>query len=267
LSNGPAPGGFTALVLAGARSPDDPLARAAGVTFKALAPVAGRPMLARVLDTLAASAGIGRIAVCAPPDADIAALCAAADARIVPAAASPARSVAAALEALGEAAYPILVATADHPLLTPDMVGFFLYEAAAPGADVAVALAARGTIVREYPDAVRTFLRFRDEAYSGCNLFALTGPRAAAAVRFWQRVEAERKRPWRLVRAFGLYPLMLFALGRLTLDRAMEFASRRMGVTASAVRMPFAEAAIDVDKPADRALAERILAGRTSDAV
>jgi GTP:adenosylcobinamide-phosphate guanylyltransferase len=266
LNDRPAPGGFTALVLAGARSPDDPLAREAGVAFKALAPVAGRPMLARVLDTLAASPEIGRIVVCAPPDADIAALCAAVNAQVVPAAASPARSVAAALAALDEAAYPVLIATADHPLLTPDMVGFFLREAAASGGDVVVALAPRGTIVRHYPDAVRTFLRFRDEAYSGCNLFALTGPRAAAAVRFWQQVEAERKRPWRLVRAFGLQPLVLFALGRLTLARAMELASRRIGVTARAVRMPFAEAAIDVDKPADRALAEKILAARMSDA-
>lgn len=267
MSGRPAPGGFTALVLAGARSPDDSLAREAGVAFKALAPVAGRPMLARVLDALTASAGIGRIAICAPADADIAALCAAAGAQVVPAAASPARSVAAALDAVGEDAYPILVATADHPLLTPDMVGFFLREAAASGGDVAVALAARGTVVETYPDALRTFLRFRDDAYSGCNLFALLGPRAAAAVRFWRRVEAERKRPWRLVRAFGLRPLMLFAFGRLTLDRAMELASRRIGVTARAVRMPFAEAAIDVDKPADRALAEKILAARTPDAV
>ncbi len=265
MNGAPAPGGFTALVLAGARSPDDPLAREAGVAFKALAPVAGRPMLARVLDVLAASPAIGRIAVCAPPDTGIAAICTAANARVVPAAASPARSVAAALDALGEGAYPVLVATADHPLLTPDMVGFFLREAAASGGDVVVALAARGMIVRHHPDAVRTFLRFRDEAYSGCNLFALTGPRAAAAVRFWQRAEAERKRPWRLVRAFGLQPLALFALGRLTLDRAMAFASRRIGVTVRAVRMPFAEAAIDVDKPADRVLAERILAGRASD--
>lgn len=264
MNDRPAPGGFTALVLAGARSPDDPLAREAGVAFKALTPVAGRPMLARVLDTLANSAGIGRIAVCAPPDAAIAALCAAANAQVVPAAASPARSVAAALDTLGETAYPILIATADHPLLTPEMVRFFLREAVASGGDVVVALAARSTIVQSHPDAVRTFLRFRDEAYSGCNLFALTGPRAAAAVRFWRRVEADRKRPWRLVRAFGLRPLILFALGRLTLDRAMECASRRIGVTARAVRMPFAEAAIDVDKPADRALAERILTARAS---
>jgi hypothetical protein len=88
-------------------------------------------------------------------------------------------------------------------------------------------------------------------------------PRAANAVRFWRRVEAERKRPWRLIRAFGLRPLVLFALRRLTLDRAMDLAAPCLGATACAVRMPYAEAAIDVDKPADRLLAERILAIRS----
>jgi CTP:molybdopterin cytidylyltransferase MocA len=38
--------------------------------------------------------------------------------------------------------------------------------------------------------------------------------------------------------------------------------SRVIGVRATAVRMPFADAAIDVDKPEDLEAVERILAGR-----
>ena len=40
---------FTAIVLAGDRVPGDPVARAAGVPCKALAPVGGVPMVLRVL--------------------------------------------------------------------------------------------------------------------------------------------------------------------------------------------------------------------------
>ena len=68
----------------------------------------------------------------------------------------------------------------------------------------------------------------------------------------------------RLVRAFGLVPLILFAGRLLSLDGAMRLASRRLGLTAKAVRTAFPEAAIDVDKPLDLALAERILAERGS---
>ena len=72
-----------------------------------------------------------------------------------------------------------------------------------------------------YPEAKRTYLRFADAAYSGANLYALLAPASRQAVAFWRRVERERKRPWRLVRAFGLRPLLSYLLGRLTLDDAM----------------------------------------------
>ena len=54
---------FTALVLAGSRGPDDPVARAGGVAHKCLVPVAGVPMAVRVVETLAACPSIGRIAI------------------------------------------------------------------------------------------------------------------------------------------------------------------------------------------------------------
>ena len=56
--------------------------------------------------------------------------------------------------------------------------------------------------------------------------------------------------------------LLLFALRRLTLDAALQRVSNAMGCRVSAVRMPFAEAAIDVDRPSDLELVRRILEAR-----
>ena len=64
------------------------------------------------------------------------------------------------------------------------------------------------------------------------------------------------------MRAFGWRPLLAYLLGRLTLDDAMARASSIIGARIAAVVVPYAEAAIDVDKPADLALAETILARR-----
>ena len=115
---------------------------------------------------------------------------------------------------------------------------------------------------RDYPDTKRTFLRFRDGRYSGCNLFALTNPTGLRAVRFWDEAGRHRKRPWRLVASFGLWSLTLFLLGRLTLAEAVERAGRVMSLRAAAIEMPFPTAPIDVDKPADLALVRRILEDR-----
>jgi 2-C-methyl-D-erythritol 4-phosphate cytidylyltransferase len=56
-------GQWTALVLAAGRGPDDPMARAFGVSHKCLVEVGGVAMLARVLATLRAHPAITRIAV------------------------------------------------------------------------------------------------------------------------------------------------------------------------------------------------------------
>jgi hypothetical protein len=75
---------------------------------------------------------------------------------------------------------------------------------------------------------------------------------------FWQRVEAERKHPLRVIRILGWTTVLRFLLGRLTLDDALGRLSVRLGCTAGAVVLPYAEAAVDVDTVADWQDAERI---------
>jgi GTP:adenosylcobinamide-phosphate guanylyltransferase len=258
---------FTALVLAGSRGPDDPVARARGVAHKCLAPVAGVPMLVRVVLTLAACPSVGRIRVALEDPAliedlpGLRALREAGRCTALPTGATPSLSV---LRALDELADPLpwLVVTGDHPLLTPAIVEHFCAAARATRADLAAGLTPASAIRAAYPKTERTYLRFRDEHYSGANLYALLGPEARRAIAFWRRAELERKRPWRLVRAFGWRHLLAYLLGRLTLDAAMRRASRITGARVAAVSLPFAEAAIDVDKPADLELVETILARR-----
>ena len=81
-------------------------------------------------------------------------------------------------------------------------------------------------------------------------------------VSFWRRVEQDRKKPWRMIRLLGPGTLLSFALGRLTLDAALAAFGRRTGTALAAVEMPFADAAVDVDRPGDLTLAESILARR-----
>jgi CTP:molybdopterin cytidylyltransferase MocA len=264
-----APQRFTALVLAGSRGAADPVATACNVPHKALAPVAGVPMLWRVVQALQASSRVRRVVLQtnAPElfDAipELRQQIAAGQITILPAAASPAQSVAQAMAAL-KSDLPVLVTTADHPLLTPQMVDHFCDRSMALGAQVmvTVALAPASVVLAKYPGALRTFYRLGRERYSGCNLFALLDPQARDAIAFWVRLEQHRKKPWRLIAAIGLRPLLIYLLARPGLHRAMQELSRVIGVEGRAVVMPFAEAPIDVDKPEDLKLVEEILARR-----
>jgi len=157
---------------------------------------------------------------------------------------------------------PLLITTADHPLLTSEMIDYFCSTAAASLADVAVGLVAASVFREHYPDSKRSFIPLRDDSYCGANLFALLTPQGAAAARFWNHAGQFRKRPWRLISTFGLINWLLLAFRRLDLSAVLPRASRVLGARAAAVPMPFPECAIDVDTLTDLATATRILQER-----
>ena len=244
--------GFTALVLAGSRGGVDPVADYAGVSHKGLIELGGETLLARVLKALKA-AGATRIGV--STNDEILAQHLGADAERIAATDSPSLSVREAAQALGA---PLLVTTVDHALLQPQWVRQFL-DAAPADADIAVLMAPEAAVRAAAPQTRRTYLKFRDGRYSGCNLFLLRTPRALAAVDLWRRVESHRKQPWRVALLLGPRMLLGYALGLLTLDGAIALIGRRAGVKAAAVRTPYGLAAVDVDKPADLDLVRGIV--------
>lgn len=257
-----------ALVLAGSRrGAEDPVAKAAGRSHKALVPVAGRPMLARVIDALLAAPSVGeiRIAIENPSFAtslpELKEAFATGRVGTVPADVSPATTVLSVLEAR-RASLPLLVTTADHALLTAELVEDFL--AAVPQtADAVAAVADAALLTAAYPDAVRTFVRFRaGEAVTGCNLFCFRTARSAALARFWTEAERHRKNPARLIGLLGVWPVLRFLTRRMSLAEAVTRLSSRLGLELAVVRMSTPEAGIDVDKVADLELAETILARR-----
>ena len=239
------------------------MAAAYGVSHKCLVEIGGISMLRRVVDTLRAHPAIADIAI-AIDDRAVAerALGGIPDGiAVVPTGESAARTALALLHS-PQGRAPILLTTADHPLLTGEMVDHFIAGSEQAAADVTVGLAAAETILAAYPNAVRTFLRFGRQRFSGCNLFGFKTGKAVRAVEFWHYLEPLRKKPWRMMAAFGPSALLRFALGNLDLDEAFAIASRRIGVIARPIVLPFADAAVDVDKPADKELAEAVLRRR-----
>lgn len=256
---------LTALVLAGTRGGGDPLAAYAGVSHKALIEVGGRTMIERVVAAVAALPEVARIVVAIErPELlrDLAALQPPACAKPITTmatASGPSATVAAALAALGT---PLLVTTADHALLQTSWLSEFLTGCPAD-ADVVVALGRRAAVEAAAPHTRRTWLRFADGDYSGCNLFLMARPAAVGAARLWCEMERDRKAPLRMMRRLGWTMALRYRLGRLTLAAAMS----RLGEMAGGARLAVVElsdgrAAIDVDKPEDLDLVRQMVAGR-----
>ncbi|MBL4870822.1 MAG: hypothetical protein JKX72_07700, partial [Robiginitomaculum sp.] len=157
---------------------------------------------------------------------------------------------------------PFLVTTCDHALLSSDMVNTFIKGAQDSGADFALGLASKSVIAPAYPETKRTYLKFKDEHVSGCNLFYVKNENGLEAVKFWRAAQHDRKRPLKLARRLGIGMLIKYLSGCLTLKNAFETTSNSLSINAKPILLPFAEAAIDVDKPSDLTLVEDILAKR-----
>jgi len=261
---------YTVVVLAGQRSGVDPVAAARGVSLKALVPVGGQAMILNVLDVLEDSPWVGDIYV-ALDDKNVAAR----EPRLnrylesgylAYSGTSSCHSVVTAITEKNIQP-PFLVMTADHALLTADMVEHFCTHVERnhreDDADFIFALVSRRAFRAKYPHTRRTFVPFRDDAYSGCNMYAFMTPRALRVLDFWMACEVNRKTPWRQIRAFGFINLIRYILRREGLKEMIAHGGRVLGVRGAAVTMPQPEAAIDIDTPQDLTLAEEILAART----
>ena len=259
---------IAALVPAGDRGAGDPVAKVSGVSSKALAPLAGTPMIIRVLNTLQATGRIDSVVLCGP-DQDVIESSPLLQEVLnkdsvswVPAESSLAGSIQAGLARIDPAAL-VLITTADHAMLDTEILNYFLDRVVDSSADVHVGLVEYGLVEAAYPGVRRTVLKFSDGGYCGCNLYALNGARARDIISLWQRTQAYRKRPWRMALGLlGFGALVRYLSGRLSLAQTREAIMVSTGIALDFINLPFAHAGIDVDTPADLELAKQILEQR-----
>ena len=256
---------FTAIILAADRETHNPVAAAAGVRCKSMAPVGGTPMLFRVIEALASSGHVHNQTLCGPPrsimDQEPALKEYIASRRVSwqENQATPSLSAFHAMASLPEDV-PLLLTTSDHALLSPRIVDHFCDEACKAECDVVTAVVRHETVTAAYPHTRRTAYKFRDGAYCSCNLFAFLTPRSRQVPNFWRQVEQQRKNPLRVINILGWMTVIRYLLRSLSLSEVLNRLSRKLGCTAGVVVLPYPEAAIDVDSAEDWRYVQQIAA-------
>ncbi len=255
---------ITAIVLAGDRTKADSLINHTKAGSKAMIDLDGTPMVRRVLNSLRLSKVVSKICLAGPEASEVAT-----DAPLQQwiddgevswsePGVSPSTSAYQAMQSLSpdEA---VLLTTADHPLLTSEIVDAFGRQSLADDVDVTVGLAPYALVAEAYPGIRKTVLRFSDGDFCGCNLFAFITPEGRRAAKFWRKIEQERKKPLVVIGLLGWWAVIRYRLGLLSLEEALTKLSKRLGLRMRAVILPYANAAIDVDSIADLMLVKGAL--------
>ena len=255
----------TVIVLAGQRAGVvNPLAERAGVSHKCFVDIAGRPLVAHVLDTLSRSEGVEEVRISLEDDAFDTAEAIAAPFRQAGLAISFHRAKSNLVEsvetALGKKTERAIITTADNVLLTQD--GLDRVHRALADADVVFALARKESIHAVHPQGQRNFYKFADGEFSNCNIYGLGSRQAFAALDVFREGGQFMKNKGRMVRAFGLFNILLMRAGLMSTATAARRIGKRFGVTASRIIFEDGALAIDVDNERTYAIAEQVLKDR-----
>ena len=230
------------------------MAEAHGQRYKALLDVAGRPMIQHVFAALKDCGQVGQVTVYTqePEHLNQAVLTAdtgVMDVRVEPSAVSISETVLGHMDRYPDQ-LPLLVTTADNPMLSAEALSEFLSEGAS-GHDLSVGVVSKQAVDKLPVHTQRTWLKFRDGSVTGCNLFLMQNARVKALVIFWRSLEQQRKKVNHLARKLGLLFLIRYRLGWLSLPGAFSHISDRFGLSAGAVVLSDGRLAIDADHQAD----------------
>lgn len=234
----------TAIVLAGGET-DPEWSAHAGVSQRAMVPVAGMPMYQRVVDALRQVPEIAEILV-------VGAVPEGAGYRVVAPQESLLANVRRGLEASQHES--VLFATADIPFLTPESVRFFLEASLQSGAALTYAVVPAAVCREKFPQLSRTTVRLREGEVTGGNLF---WARRSVALKELPRLEAlhrARKQPLKLAWQLGPGLLLRFVLAQklsprwLGIEDIERRAARMLGVPVKAILTPYAEVGTDIDR-------------------
>ncbi|MGV3731755.1 MAG: NTP transferase domain-containing protein [Sphingopyxis sp.] len=250
------------LILAGRRpGAVDALAEAHGVADKCLVPVAGRPMIAHVLESAAATAA-AQIFVSTHHARLLDDLADPVVERlgerliVVPAADNLTDSV---LGVADRAAFPLLITTADNCLLTPATIDEIGGEAARLGCEAGVALARREDVLAVHPEGQRRFYEFSDVAVSNCNAYWIGHRGALKAAEAFRGGGQFVKKPLRVMQAFGFINLLRFRFGLGPIHHIFQRISRHMGVDIAPLLVSNGATAIDVDNERSLRVTEALM--------
>lgn len=240
----------------------NPLAKAHDVSHKCLVPIVGKTLIDRTLHILSNHKDCRAIYILIEQDGEE---------KIRPIAANYARDdlpinfitadhniAASVIKGCEQGLAPYLITTADNVLLKHDSIDRTL-ATMHDGAEAAAALANKTDIVAIHQLAQGGFYDFRDGGFANCNLFGVRSKKALHAANVFREGGQFIANPQRLIKAFGLFNILLLRFKLVTIDGAFRRISKRFGVTIQRVPLHDGTQAIDVDNERTYKVVEAIL--------
>ncbi len=242
---------YPALVLAGYSTENpDPLAIAMGVERKSLIPVAGKPMVYWVVKALRESRRVNQIYIVGMGPEDNVDF--ETDIVYVPNQNAHFDNIMAGVDAI-KAHQPdaefFITASADIPALKPSTVAWFVETCEGLEGDLYYSVVERDVMEAAFPDSRRSYVPVVEGKFCGGDLFFVRTAIVHNNEQLVRELLAKRKSAWQQARLLGFSTIVKFLFRRLSIKDAEALSERLLHATGHVIVSPYADLAMDVDKP------------------
>jgi GTP:adenosylcobinamide-phosphate guanylyltransferase len=238
------------VVAGGIPEPGDPLYPLTQGKPKALLELAGKPMAQWVLDALDASHSVGQVVLIGlEPDSG---LTLSKPITYIPNQGGMVENLIAGVKKLREInpeSQKVLAASSDIPGITGEMVDWLIDDVNKSDKDAYYTIVTREVMEARYPGSNRSYTKLKGLEVCGGDLNVLAVRLVDRESEIWDKLTEARKSVLKQASLIGYGTLILLLFRQLTMDSAVNRVTKRLGITGQAVVSPYAELAMDVDKP------------------
>ena len=143
----------------------------------------------------------------------------------------------------------VLVSAADIPSVTSEMVDWLINQTKGKDFDLNYNAVEQSVMQSRFPGANRTYTKLKGIALCGGDMNIVSTWSVTAKDGLWSKLEDARKSVFKQAAMVGLDTLFLIVFRLLDFDGLVKFASKKLGMNILALQTPYAEMAMDVDKP------------------
>jgi CMP-2-keto-3-deoxyoctulosonic acid synthetase len=242
---------YPVLVLAGySTEKPDPLAIALGVERKSLIPIAGKPMVYWVVKALRESKRIDQIYIVGMGPED--GVDFGTDVIYIPNQNAHFDNIMAGVKAVQDhqpEAEFLVTASGDIPLLHPETVDWFVETCEKQDGDLFYSVVERSVMETAFPDSRRSYVPVVEGKFCGGDLFFVRIAVVHNNEQLVRELLAKRKSPLQQARLLGFKTIIKFLFRRLSIKDAEDLSKRLLNAEGHVVVSPYADLAMDVDKP------------------
>lgn len=234
----------------GVPEPGDPLYPFTNGKPKALLDLCGKPMIQWVLDAMDAAETIDRLMIVGIPPTET--LRSPKLFNTIPDQGSMIDNIrAGVMGLLGDHpdARHIAVASSDIPAILPEQINWIVRTVQQTDEDIYYNVVTREVMEQRYPGSNRSFIHLKDMEVCGGDLNVIRASLTTSSDALWDQIIASRKNALKQAALIGFDTLLLLLLRQIDLEHGVKKVTKRLNLTGRALVCPYAEVAMDVDKP------------------